>query len=313
MKETFIRKVFNAKHEALIRTAESIMTRYSAAGYDLSLRQLYYQFVAHHGLANTEQNYKLLGNVISDARDAGRLDWETMVDRGRVATIWATYDDPADLIASSRYRYAVKMWENQPWHVELMVEKQALEGVLRPVASRMQVIFNANKGYSSASAMYKTGKRLEEARDNGKNVAIIYLGDHDPSGIDMSRDVHERLELYSRGEVECVRVALNMDQVEEYNPPPNPTKLTDSRAVGYIDRFGMECWELDALDPEVLATLSTEAIRKYIDDDQWDADRARFKVDIAKIDRLVEAYRNDELDEVLGDVEADESEDEDEE
>ena len=93
---------------------------------------------------------------------------------------------------------------------------------------------------------------------------LIYLGDHDPSGLDMSRDITERLELFG-ADVTLRRIALNFDQVERYSPPPNPAKVTDSRAEGYIRRFGHSSWELDALPPQVIDKLITDEIRNYLD------------------------------------------------
>lgn len=286
MREKFIPKKFNERHELLIGTADRIMRRYASQGYDLSLRQLYYQFVAHHGFGNTEQNYKLLGGVISDARLAGLLDWDSLVDRGRSTVENPHWDTPADIIDSAAASFRIDLWENQRFHVEVMVEKQALEGVLVPVCGRLDVPFTANKGYSSSSAMYQAGKRLEEKIDQGKNVVVIYLGDHDPSGIDMGRDVLDRLALFSGsgywdeedkavyvrddGVFQVERIALNMDQIKLYGPPPNPAKMTDSRAGGYVSKYGTESWELDALDPETLADLVDHAVRAYIDQDRWD-------------------------------------------
>ncbi len=307
--ETFIPKRFNPKHQSLIDTADLIMRTYQAQGYDLSLRQLYYQFVAHHGFANTEQNYKLLGGVISDARLAGALDWDSLVDRGRETLEVPHWDDPASIVDAAASSYRIDLWEDQPYHVEVMVEKQALEGVLVPVCRRLDCPFTANKGYSSSSAMYEAGKRLESKIADGKRVVIVYLGDHDPSGIDMTRDVDDRLMLFSGvgywdedGKKVCrydgledhfnvVRVALNMDQVRTYNPPPNPTKLTDSRADGYIHKYGLKCWELDALDPETLAGLVTEVVERYIDQALWDARKEKLEEERAALADMAREYR----------------------
>lgn len=287
--QIFIHKAFNPKHRALITTADRIMRNYQAQGYDLSLRQLYYQFVAHHDLPNTEQNYKMLGTVISDARLAGALDWDSLVDRGRSTSQNVHWESPAEMLEYRSRSFRIDLWEDQDWHVEVMVEKQALEGVLEPVCLGLDVAFTANKGYSSSSAMHTAGQRMKEKIGEGKNAAVIYLGDHDPSGIDMSRDVTDRLMLFSEaGEwdesdkkvypsegmedrFQCYRIALNMPQVRQYNPPPNPAKMTDSRAESYVRRFGTESWELDALDPETLATLVRGAVEGYRDDDKWNA------------------------------------------
>jgi hypothetical protein len=141
------------------------------------------------------------------------------------------------------------------------------------------VPFTANKGYSSQSAMYEASKRFLAAAEDGRECFVIYLGDHDPSGIDMSRDVEERLDLFVKtsmnrcdeigpnepSAVTMKRVALNMAQVRELNPPENPAKITDSRAEGYIARFGVSSWELDAIEPRQLAQIVTTAIEEIMD------------------------------------------------
>jgi hypothetical protein len=100
------------------------------------------------------------------------------------------------------------------------------------------------------------------------------LGDHDPSGIDMSRDIEERLELFGaldEGD-EFRRIALNMDQIREFSPPPNPAKVTDSRFAKYLRRYGRESWELDSMEPTMLADLVSNEIRSYRDDALWNED-----------------------------------------
>ncbi len=119
------------------------------------------------------------------------------------------------------------------------------------------------------SASRKCGERrsaLGGKKERGRHIILLHLGDHDPSGIDMSRDIQERNVLFENFDMEFHRLALNMDQIENYSPPPNPTKLTDSRANGYIDNFGYECWELDALEPQVISDLITKNVLKYRND-----------------------------------------------
>lgn len=283
MKKQFTEVRFSATSLDIIAAAEAICAEYEDAGYDLSLRQLYYQFVSRQPLpyewANTEQNYKRLGAIISDARLAGRIDWQHIRDRGRTTTSNPHWNNPGEILDSAAYSFRIDLWRDQPCHVELMVEKQALEGVLQPVCRRLDIPFTANKGYGSSSLLYDTGRRLARYLQLGKAVHIFYLGDHDPSGMDMTRDVAERLSLFAEGEVEVHRVALNMDQVEEYTPPENPTKLSDSRATGYLAQmyeagYGdgesyAPCWELDALEPHVLVRLVEANIAQYCDEDRY--------------------------------------------
>ena len=107
--------------------------------------------------------------------------------------------------------------------------------------------------------------------DAGKRVVLIYLGDHDPSGIDMTRDIEDRLGTFMMGKGASfsgvLRIALNMDQVEEYQPPENPAKSSDSRFKSYVIEFGPSSWELDALEPVVLSKLVEDSILKHLDID----------------------------------------------
>jgi hypothetical protein len=275
MKEQFIEKDFGVSALQMIRTVNTILSDYAAQGYDLSLRQLYYQLVSRNIVENTERSYKNVGNLVSDARLAGYIDWDMIKDRGREMVANPHWSDPANFIEVVAPQYRFDLWADQPSYVEVMVEKQALEGVLQPVCRSLDVPFTANKGYSSSSAMYEASKRFLDRAKQDKELFVIYLGDHDPSGIDMSRDVGERLNHFvntslgfapNEGNLLTVqRVALNMDQVRELRPPENPAKITDSRAAGYISRYGRSSWELDAIEPRQLAKLVTDAVTEIMD------------------------------------------------
>lgn len=284
MKEQFINKRFGPAASGMIDTINGILAEYVQAGYDLSLRQLYYQLVSRNVVENTERSYKNVGNIVSDARLAGLIDWEVIKDRGREMVQNPHWDSPSDIVEACASQFKVDRWANQSAYVEVMVEKQALEGVLIPVCQEWDVPFTANKGYSSSSAMYEASKRFLKRATEEKELYILYLGDHDPSGIDMTRDVCSRIDLFVKtscgrcdeigpNEIDAVsvkRLALNMDQVRAMNPPENPAKITDSRAAGYIKRFGHSSWELDAIEPRQLASLVSKAIEKLIDRDAWE-------------------------------------------
>jgi len=269
-KEKFIEHRFSNSSLLLIDTANGILNEYRNLGYRLSLRQLYYQLVARDYIENSVKSYKRIGNLVSDARLAGMLDWEMIEDRGRDAVIPVAWKSPAEIVRAAAQQFRVDRWQGQPCHVEVMVEKDALSGILEPVCRQMHVRFTANKGYSSSSAMYEAGKRIADARRLGKEVHIFYLGDHDPSGIDMTRDIDERLAQFARSsKIQVHRLALNYDQVELWQPPENPAKETDSRYRVYAEEFGESSWELDAVEPRTLASLAREGIQELIDVDQW--------------------------------------------
>ena len=292
MKEAFVVKRFGHDKRVIIDLVNDILSEYQAEGYDLTVRQIYYQFVARdlfpddrkwrqikdtnkwvkdpNGTKNAEPNYKWLAEILTEARMAGLIDWDMIVDRGRETVTPTTWKDPAEIVKAAADSFAVDKWKDQTNHVEVMVEKQALEGVLIPVCERLGIRFTANKGFSSASSMYEAGKRLLDYSLDGKTVWVLYLGDHDPSGIDMTRDVEERLNLFAgQAWVNVDRLALNMDQIQGLNLPPAPAKITDSRSKGYIARFGNDSWELDALEPRRLAGIVTDAVERLRDNIAW--------------------------------------------
>jgi hypothetical protein len=288
-REAYIDKKLPASYMPIITDANRILSHYAARRFDITLRGLYYQFIAQdllpaswideeynrkNGLPadtkNTLKNYKRLGAIIADARMAGLIDWSYLKDTGRNTEQnfhWDNYEDesPGDIIRGNANGFYLHKWSNSPYHVEVMVEKDAIEGVIKPVCQRLDVPFTSNRGYSSITAQRDSGLRLREAMDEGKDVVVLYVGDHDPSGLDMTRELQYKLELFSEGSITFKRLALNMDQIEEYSPPPNPAKTTDSRAASYIEQHGDDSWEVDALDPQIMADLVEAAISEYVD------------------------------------------------
>ena len=270
MKEQFINWNPRSDTLTLIHYANSIIKEYQDQDYVLTLRQLYYQFVARDIIENTNKSYKNLGNMINKARQAGLIDWEAIEDRNRSLTSYKINSDIPTIIRHTVYDLWYDLWEEQDYYLEVWVEKDALGNVVERACNKYRVPNMACKGYLSASMAYEAGKRLEEKIDQGKQVVIIHLGDHDPSGLDMTRDNQERIDLFTRtlpSTVQVRRIALNMDQVDQYSPPPNPAKLQDTRAKDYILEYGMQSWELDALEPSVLSTLISETINEYVDHD----------------------------------------------
>jgi len=267
---------FSASSEKIIEVAEQICADYMAQGYTLTLRQLYYQFVARDIVANTMQEYKRIGSIVNDARMAGRLDWDAIEDRTRNLEQLSTWDSPKDILEATAKQFRFDWWDAQPVRVEVWVEKEALVGVIERVAYRYRVPYFACRGYASQSEAWRAGQRFMDHNNHGQPVKVLHLGDHDPSGIDMTRDNDDRLQIFAEGtNVEVHRLALNQDQVRKYKPPPNPAKLTDSRATGYIEKFGYKSWELDALDPKVIDELISSEIESYIDWDNWKESKAK--------------------------------------
>lgn len=278
MKRAFRRKKFTEQSANRIVECNAIIDEYLGQGLRLTLRQLYYQLVSRNVIRNVEREYKNLSALVSDARLAGLMDWEAIEDRVRQPREVNDFEDLGQLVDAALRSYRLPRWRGQKHYVELWVEKDALAGVLAPLAREFHVTLMVNRGYSSQSAMYESALRFIRAHRPG---VLLYLGDHDPSGEDMVRDIATRLDMFG-ADVTVTKLALTMDQVRQYNPPPNPAKLTDPRAGAYVAEHGDESWEVDALPPNVLAQIIRDAFRPLVNRralravlDQEEADKSR--------------------------------------
>ena len=268
--EIYKEKRFSAESLVIIETANAIIEKYQAQGYDLTLRQLYYQFVARDLIPNRQSEYKRLGSIINDARLAGLVDCTAIVDRTRELRKLAHWEEPQDIVDACVRSFRIDKWHRrfQQRRLEVWIEKDALVGVIADVCEEFDVPYFSCRGYNSQSEMWAAATRLRNWKFGGQRPLIIHLGDHDPSGLDMTRDIKDRHDLFC-SYAYVKRIALNMEQIEEYEPPPNPAKITDSRAAAYIDEHGHDSWELDALEPQVITELIRETIEGNRDPVGW--------------------------------------------
>jgi len=357
-------KKFSTEKLNVIRTANRIIADYQQQGFRLTVRQLYYRFVAgdlfppswkyssvggkwvrdaENGTNNAQPNYNNLGVILGDARMAGLVDWDAIEDRTREITTVPHWENPASIIEACERSFRLDKWNDQQFRVECWVEKDALEGIVSQAANAEDVAAFSCRGYSSLSSLWEASQRLGKYVNAGQRPIILHLGDHDPSGIDMTRDISERLNTfverdwynkngkelgnqttigkiwesleihfrerhgevdddlipgvqvgsisgYVRKPVTVIRIALNMNQIEEYNPPPNPAKATDSRYQKYKDLHGDESWELDALEPAVLTQLVVDNINKFRNTEKYSARQAEETEHRADLNKAARAW-----------------------
>lgn len=324
--EVFVEKNFKPETLAIIAAANGIIAEMAAQGYTLTVRQLYYQFVSRDLLANKQANYKRLAGIIDDARKAGLIDWEAIEDRTRTMKGFGhglpLYGSPGDFIMREAQSYYYEdVWASQKVYAEVWVEKDALLGVIARPCDAFRVPYFACRGYASSSALYEAGKRFRAKAEEGKLCVLFHLGDHDPSGIDMTRENRDAVNLFAGptgdeidayfddGEMDeaavktdfpgiaIKRLALNMEQVRRYNPPPNPAKEADARFAGYVKEHGSKSWELDALDPSVIDKIIRDALNAVIEPEPWKAALASEKTNRETLltvangwDEVVEMY-----------------------
>jgi hypothetical protein len=309
-------KKFSSERRRLIALAIEIVDNYRNQGYALTLRQLYYQMVSRDlfpeswqdpatGSTNNERSYKKLGDVISDARMAGLISWQSIEDRTREVNGNTHWRSPAGILRACAEQFQFDKWEDQDNRVEIFVEKDALEGVVARAARELDVKYFSCRGYASVTSLWDAGQRLKNYVLRGQKAYVLHLGDHDPSGIDMTRDIIDRVRLFmddQGDQLEVVRIALNRDQVDQYNPPPNPAKVTDSRFAGYVATHGNQCWELDALDPTVIDSLIRQHVLSYRNRRRYNAQVAREEAAKAELATLSQHWTDPRLRTLLNDL-----------
>lgn len=286
----YVERRFHPASRLVIDKANEIIENATAQGYDLTLRQIYYRFIAldwfpaqwidreynakNHldpETKNTIKNYKRLGELLNDARLAGLVDWDAMVDRTRNLLELRHWDSPADAIRWAAEQYRTDKWAAQPVRVEVWIEKDALIGVFQKTcfAADIDAACFSCKGYNSQSEMWSAAQRiLWYERERGQQTIILQFSDHDPSGIDMHRDITDRLNLFGCSAI-VRRMALTMKQVKRLKLPPNPAKETDDRFAKYAKKYGRFSWELDALEPVVLDSLVRKEVIAIRDGGKW--------------------------------------------
>lgn len=285
-------------------TINDIIVEYQNEGYILTLRQLYYQLVSREIIPNKQAEYSKLSTLLKEGRMGGIVDWDAIEDRLRKPSKPSSWDTPQDAMNSLIYQYKLPRMEGQQNYIEVWVEKDALSGVLKRVTEKYHIPILVNRGYSSASAMFDAYNRFKNGINeillnedygdsDGANVIILYLGDFDPSGMDMIRDIEDRIREFASRDyeyfpLEVLPIALTKEQIKKYNPPPNPAKRTDPRANKFIEEHGTTSWEVDALPPNILNSLLDRAIQINIDLDRFNKIVSRENNDKKKLEALID-------------------------
>lgn len=325
----------------------NIIEEYQSEGYVLTLRQLYYQLVSRDIIPNKLAEYSKLSTLLKEGRMGGIVDWDAIEDRLRKPDRPSEFDSPKEILQAALNQYRLPRMAGQENYVEVWVEKDALSGVLKRVTYQYGIPILVNRGYSSASAMFDSYQRFEPMIKEKKKVYLLYLGDFDPSGMDMIRDIRDRIlefffgdndimniaeeetDYYTNQETNerlrdeyeysedkifigkdyndeeffdirrawlfemfsVVPIALTREQIRQYKPPPNPAKKTDPRAKAFISEHGSTSWEVDALKPEILNAILTNAIKSKIDGDTYNEVLDKEKKDKKKLEKIIKEFK----------------------
>lgn len=293
----YIPKDFNAKDMETIAKINHILDEMTSQGFpQVGVRRIHYEGVTKNWWPNTVSNYNRLIRVVTEARDAGLVSWTAIEDQERQLMGINTFDSPAQLLQDAKSRFALDLWHNQDWRPEVWVEKKGQNRMIGRICNKLRVDFFATKGYNSATEMWRGAQRLKDYVHKGQRPIIFYLGDHDPSGLDMVRDVRERVSLYAGTPITVVQICLTYAQTQELALPENPVKVradgefADSRAKAYVAQYGDKSWELEALPASFLSEQIEHHILQIRDPDLWDEAVQEEVNDKRRMDDLIEQF-----------------------
>ena len=257
----------------------------SMPNFKFTLRQIFYRLVAHYGYPNTKHSYSRLSKILTVARDEQIIDPERIVDLTRPEYFnnpkYQTLEGyKAEKIQEMTDQFDLDRWESQQLYVEVWIEKEALSRVILPVCKKYRVNLIVGRGYSSSTQVYKASKRFPE----GKPSTILYLGDFDPPGLHIEEKLLKRLRRQlsktNENSIENVlerimnlkveRVALTYDQARIFSLPPSPLKKYSQKYREYMELYGNDVWELDALEPQILINLLEGRIKQLINWEIWE-------------------------------------------
>jgi len=316
--------VIDTKYDEVISAVREVIRAYP---FRLTVRQIFYRLISppYQLFPNTKSTYKQFDRILTKAREREDIDWRKIEDRAR-GTIGGDYgfenlDEFLQFTIEDFKKawkgYTRRLWDDQDYYIEIWLEKDALSTLFSQVARKYRVLVYPSRGYSSFTKIMEaltSSDRFPRYIKMGKPIVILHFADHDPSGLHMTMDIHNRLykrnylvralaEVFASAELDEIkqyfkgkkkwlvkieRCALTYDQVKEFNLPPNPTKKADPRSRWYVEQYGDECWELDAVEPNELQRIIEESILKWINREKWNRTIERIKEEKEQLKRKLE-------------------------
>ncbi|MGC2048294.1 MAG: hypothetical protein WA635_06765 [Gallionella sp.] len=255
------------KSKELIAVARTILEEIQPA----TVRAVCYQLFIRKLIPSMDKKHtNAVGTQLVWARENSLLDWSWIVDETREGETIPSWSNPEGIIRAAVQQYRKNYWEDQRNRVEVWSEKGTIRGTLAPILNEYGVIFRVMHGYGSATALHEIAT---ETMSNEKPLTVLYVGDWDPSGMQMSEvDLPRRLKRYC-GVARIVRVALEASDVganSQLPPFEALSKSKDPRYKWFVDNFGHRCWELDALSRIVLRERVEAQILMLIDLSVWE-------------------------------------------
>jgi len=243
--------VYTRASLAKLESIKSILEYYKNKGTRITLRHLYYKLVSKRIIVGKKGQYDSIRKLMTTAREEHYFPIDCLIDSSRVPVIRSQYENIQNYGNAVVSSYTRDRWESQDTYVEVWIEKASMTGILKDITRKYCVPLVIGNGYNSLPAVIEGVNRISSyGKDD--NV-IIYLGDLDPSGIDMDREIRQRFIKHFHIEPDMQRIALTIEQTQEFNLAPQlEIKKTDPRYPKYKALYGDDSWELEALDIDIV-------------------------------------------------------------
>jgi hypothetical protein len=249
--------------KAAITGVKAAIVNILSTDHPQTVRQVFYALSVRGVIEKDQVEYKrTVVRLLTEMREAETIPFAWIADNTRWMRKPTSFTGLDQALRASSHFYRRDLWAAMPTYVEVWVEKDALAGVILEQTEVYDVPLMVARGYSSITFLHAAAKAIEA---KGKPAYIYHFGDLDPSGVDAARDVEAKLRRYAPGaEIHFERPAVTREQVELWNLPTRPTKLTDTRAK----KFTGTSVELDAIPAAKLRELVRGCIERHVDQRQ---------------------------------------------
>ncbi len=287
------RKQISAQKEEMARAAIRIVQE-NKKFWPLSDRQIHYRLLNEPPLRNStnpesrfrndQTSYKDLCNLLTRLRLDHRIPMYAIADPTRPSTVWKAHPNIQAFIQqeleSLFLNYRRNLLQSQPLYVEVVAEKLTVQSILQPVCSRYHLPLTICRGYPSLPARAEIVNRFKAS---GKDrLVLLALSDFDPEGVNIVESLLQSLKSdFYLSNATIVRVGLNQEHVERFQLADNPAeaKAGSSRCRDFVKRHGKHVYELEALTPDQLQTILSEAIETILNAEAFESEVQAEKAD----------------------------------
>lgn len=247
--------------------------------WPLTIRQIHYGLLndpplrhaskPKSGYVNDLDSYKSLDELSVRMRLVSPNHWahlpmEIIEDETRPITTWSVHDEVGSFVRGELDGFLKGYYRNlqrsQPNHVELVVEKNTVAGIISPLAEEFCLPFTSGRGYCSLRPRAKMAERFE--RSGKDKLVVILVSDFDPEGEDIARSFARSMrDDFHITSTEAIKAALTPAQIKRFKLPSKfKAKKKSSRRDAFVAENGEDVWELEALPPATLQKVVRECI-----------------------------------------------------